>query len=67
MKEYIRKGSDRAEVAEYLCMKAKAEGSTDNITVIIVFLREHINLAEETTEENTATTNMQGTMYFMLI
>jgi len=47
VREYIRDASnDRSALARHLCLKAKDAGSTDNITVVIIFLRENINLSE---------------------
>lgn len=55
VREHLRDKKSRETVAEYLCMKAKEEGSSDNITVVIVFLRDHINLDDDEQTNDNAT------------
>ncbi|CAK8694781.1 unnamed protein product [Clavelina lepadiformis] len=51
VRDHLSETNDRATVTHTLCMKAKSEGSTDNITVLVIFLREDINLNEEGEKE----------------
>ncbi|XP_078482507.1 protein phosphatase 1F isoform X1 [Ciona intestinalis] len=52
--DYMREGGERTGIARHLCIKAKDKGSTDNITVVIVFLKQDIefkNIEDETKTE----------------
>nr|CAB3265080.1 protein phosphatase 1F [Phallusia mammillata] len=47
VREYLKEPTnERSKLATTLCAKAKSKGSTDNISVVVVFMREEINLPE---------------------
>ena len=57
----MRGGGCHSNVSEFLCLKAKSEGSSDNITVVVVFFRDDVNMgSDEAAEECVTVNNLQG-------
>ena len=48
--DYISKGGEKEDLSAHLCKLASENGSEDNITVIVVFLRNHIEVLQEAVE-----------------
>jgi len=49
--EYLSKGGEKCNISQNLCTLAAKNGSQDNISVIVVFLREKITSEEELNDE----------------
>jgi len=49
--EYLSKGGEKCKISQNLCTLAAKNGSQDNISVIVVFLREKITSEEELNDE----------------
>merc|ERR1712096_200448 len=45
--DYLSKGGEKSKISHHLCTLAANNGSQDNISVIVVFLREKITSEEE--------------------
>lgn len=68
VQDYVKEPANkRDDISAYLCQQAKDKGSTDNITVVVVFLRDEINLLSPTTleEEGENTVEAQGLLFLM--
>ena len=47
MSDYLSKGGEKSKISQHLCKLAANNGSQDNISVIVVFLREKIFSVEK--------------------
>lgn len=58
---------DKNTLARFLCTKAKNAGSSDNITVIVVFLKDEITFVEEgNAEDGQAVQSVGNTANFIV-
>lgn len=61
VQEHLASGGSRSSVAKFLVDGAIAHGSTDNVSVIVVFLDCHRTTSEEAPETAAAESACEGT------
>lgn len=61
VQEYLASGGARSNVPSFLAERAIEHGSTDNITVIVVFLDCHRPSVSDVAPENSTDNTDQGT------
>ena len=60
VQEHLASGGARSQVAKFLVERAIAHGSTDNVTVVVVFLDSHRTSSEEKAPETHDVTEKTG-------